>query len=48
VKLTLVLFDNEYFVSINALPVAEILPLDDDTFVTTREYGITRRNRSHG
>ena len=32
-KLTLVLFDNEYLVPINALPVAEILALDHDTYV---------------
>ena len=32
-KLTLVLFDDEYLVPINALPVAEILPLNDDTYL---------------
>jgi len=33
VKLTLVLFDDEYLVPINALPAAEVLPLDDETYV---------------
>ena len=33
IKLTLVLFDDEYLVPINALPVAEILPLNIDTYV---------------
>jgi len=32
-KLTLVLFDDEYLVPIDALPVAEILPLDNDTYL---------------
>jgi hypothetical protein len=32
-KLTLVLFDNEYLVPINSLPVAEVLPLSDETYV---------------
>ncbi len=32
-KLTLVLFDDEYLLPINALPVAEILPLNDDSYV---------------
>ena len=32
-KLTLVLFDDEYLVPINALPVAEILPLDETSYV---------------
>ena len=32
-KLTLVLFDDEYLVPIDALPVAEILPLNNDTYV---------------
>ena len=32
-KLTLVLFDNEYLVPIDALPVAEILPLNNDSYV---------------
>ena len=33
VKLTLVLFDDEYLVPINALPAAEVLPLDDEIYV---------------
>lgn len=33
IKLTLVLFDDEYLVAIDALPVAEILPLDNQTYV---------------
>ena len=33
IKLTLVLFDQDYFVPIQALPVAEILPLNDETYV---------------
>ena len=32
-KLTLVLFDDEYLVPIDALPVAEILPLNSDSYV---------------
>jgi Mg-chelatase subunit ChlD len=32
-KLTLVLFDDEYLVPIDALPVAEILPLNDENYV---------------
>jgi hypothetical protein len=32
-KLTLILFDDEYLVPIDALPVAEILPLNDDSYV---------------
>lgn len=32
-KLTLVLFDDEYLVPINGLPVAEVLPLDNETYV---------------
>ncbi|MEO7167423.1 MAG: VWA domain-containing protein [Chthoniobacterales bacterium] len=32
-KLTLVLFDDEYLVPARSLPVAEILPLDSDTYV---------------
>lgn len=32
-KLTLVLFDDEYLLAANALPVAEVLPLDEKTFV---------------
>ena len=32
-KLTLILFDNEYLVPIDALPVAEILPLDNNSYV---------------
>jgi len=32
-KLTLILFNDEYLVLIDALPVAEILPLDDDSYV---------------
>jgi Mg-chelatase subunit ChlD len=32
-KLTLILFDDEYLVPIEALPVAEILPLNDDSYV---------------
>ena len=32
-KLTLILFDNEYLVPIDALPVAEILPLSSDSYV---------------
>jgi Mg-chelatase subunit ChlD len=32
-KLTLILFDDEYLVPIYALPVAEILPLNDDSYV---------------
>jgi len=33
VKLTLVLFDDEYLVPIDALPAAEVLPLDDQSYV---------------
>ncbi|HXA08377.1 MAG TPA: hypothetical protein VNW28_00250 [Chthoniobacterales bacterium] len=33
VKLTLVLFDDEYLVPINGLPVAEIIPLNDENYV---------------
>jgi Mg-chelatase subunit ChlD len=33
VRLTLVLFDDQYLVPINALPVAEILPLNNETYV---------------
>ena len=33
VKLTLILFDDEYLMPINALPVAEVLPLDAQTYV---------------
>ncbi len=33
-KLTLVLFDDEYLVPMNALPVAEVVPLDRETYVT--------------
>jgi len=32
-KLTLVLFDDEYLVPIHALPVAEILPLNNETYI---------------
>ncbi|MEO7724835.1 MAG: hypothetical protein ABIU29_09150 [Chthoniobacterales bacterium] len=32
-KLTLVLFDDEYLVPAQALPVAEVIPLDDETYV---------------
>ncbi|MDQ3546737.1 MAG: VWA domain-containing protein [Verrucomicrobiota bacterium] len=32
-KLTLVLFDDEYLVPVNALPVAEVVPLDEETYV---------------
>lgn len=32
-KLTLVLFDDEYLVPMSALPVAEIVPLDDESYV---------------
>jgi hypothetical protein len=32
-KLTLVLFDDEYLAPIQALPVAEILPLNHDTYI---------------
>ena len=32
-KLTLILFDDEYLVPIDALPVAEILPLNNDSYV---------------
>jgi Mg-chelatase subunit ChlD len=32
-KLTLILVDDEYLVPIDALPVAEILPLDNDSYV---------------
>ena len=32
-KLTLVLFNDEYLVPIDALPVAEVLPLDHETYV---------------
>ncbi len=32
-KLTLVLFDDEYLVPLNALPVAEVVPLDQETYV---------------
>jgi Mg-chelatase subunit ChlD len=32
-KLTLILFDDEYLVPIDALPVAEVLPLDNDDYV---------------
>ena len=35
-KLTLVLFDDEYLLPVNALPVAEVLPLDEQTFVPRR------------
>ena len=31
-KLTLVLFDDEYFVPINSIPVQEFVPLTDDTY----------------
>lgn len=31
-KLTLVLFDDEYFVPISSIPVQEIVPLTDDTY----------------
>ena len=33
VKLTLVLFDDEYLVPINGLPAAEIIPLNDDSYI---------------
>lgn len=32
-RLTLVLFDDEYLVPVNALPVAEVVPLDLETYV---------------
>ena len=32
-KLTLILFDDEYLAPIDSLPVAEILPLDNDSYV---------------
>ena len=32
-KLTLVLFDDEYLVPINALPVAEVIALNQDTYI---------------
>ncbi len=32
-KLTLVLFDDEYLVPANALPVAEVVPLDHETYI---------------
>jgi Mg-chelatase subunit ChlD len=32
-KLTLILFDDEYLVPIDALPVAEVLPLDNETYI---------------
>jgi len=32
-RLTLILFDNEYLMPIDALPVAEILPLGDDSYI---------------
>lgn len=32
-KLTLVLFDDEFLMPIDALPVAEILPLNNDSYV---------------
>ena len=32
-KLTLVLFDDEYLVPAQALPVAEVIPLDNETYV---------------
>jgi hypothetical protein len=32
-KLTLILFDDEYLAPIDALPVAEILPLDNESYV---------------
>jgi Mg-chelatase subunit ChlD len=32
-RLTLILFNDEYLVPIDALPVAEILPLDNDSYV---------------
>lgn len=32
-RLTLVLFDDEYLVPVQSLPVAEVLPLDHETFV---------------
>ena len=31
-KLTLVLFDDEYFVPISSIPVQEVVPLTDDTY----------------
>jgi Mg-chelatase subunit ChlD len=33
VKLTLILFDDEYLMPISALPAAEVLPLDEQTYV---------------
>ena len=33
IKLTLVLFDDEYLVPISSLPVAELLPLTDESYV---------------
>jgi Mg-chelatase subunit ChlD len=33
VKLSLILFDDEYLMPIHALPVAEVLPLDGETYV---------------
>ena len=42
-KLTLILFDDEYLVPIDALPVAEILPLDNDSYVP-RQHGFAGRD----
>jgi len=33
IRLTLVLFDDQYLVPVNALPVAEILPLNEESYV---------------
>jgi hypothetical protein len=33
-KLTLLLFDDEYLVPMNGMPVAEILPLNSESYVT--------------
>ena len=48
VKLTLVLFDDEYLVPIDALPAAEVLPLDDANLCPPRRHGAPRRDRPGG
>ena len=47
VKLTLVLFDDEYLVPINALPVAEIVPLNEETYVPRGRTRTLGRNRPY-
>ena len=46
-KLTLVLFDDEYLVPINALPVAEIVR-STTTLPAAWEHGSARCDRAHG